>query len=77
MHAAPIWLQAKTRRPPALVGGAPAGPEGSSTSGTMTIHPDLIDDRGSPTRTIVSGGVSYGTGNAASYLRRFRRDGCR
>ena len=31
----------------------------NSTCGTVTIHPDLIDDRGSPKRTLVSGGMSY------------------
>ena len=37
----------------------PIGAGLNSTCGTVTIHPDLIDDRGSPTRTLVNGGMSY------------------
>ena len=37
----------------------PIGAGLNSTCGTVTIHPDLIDDRGSPTRTLVSGGMGY------------------
>lgn len=34
---------------------APIGAGLNCTCGTVTVHPDLIDDRGSPTRTIVAG----------------------
>ena len=39
----------------------------NSTCGTVTIHPDLIDDRGSPKRTLVSGGMSYYAWSRSGY----------